>query len=47
MNEYATSFLARELSQEIARNANNPRRLMEHELRTANRAQRRRRRSRS
>ena len=46
MNEYATTYLARALSQEIARNANSPARLMAHELRIANRAGRRRRRSR-
>lgn len=46
MNEYATTYLARALSQEVARNANEPGRLMAHELRIANRAARRRRRSR-
>ncbi len=47
MNEYANQYLAQALSQEIARDANHPRRLMAYELRTAKRAGRRRRWSRS
>ena len=33
MNEYANQYLAQALSQEIARDANHPRRLMAYELR--------------